>query len=44
MTLAVDLPEPAPADLLDINDYCLCEVSDRVAAKIIDSLEVARIS
>jgi toxin ParE1/3/4 len=41
MMLEVVLSEPALADLLDINDYYLCEVSDRVASKIIDSLEAA---
>ncbi len=41
MTREVILSEPALADLLDINDYYLCEVSDRVAGKIIDSLETA---
>ncbi|WP_333872991.1 type II toxin-antitoxin system RelE/ParE family toxin [Methylobacter sp.] len=41
MTLEVVLSEPALADLLDINDYYLVEVSDRVASKIIDSLETA---
>ncbi|MCK9622386.1 MAG: type II toxin-antitoxin system RelE/ParE family toxin [Methylobacter sp.] len=37
----VVLAEPALADLLDINDYYLVEVSDRVAGKIIDGLEAA---
>ncbi len=37
--LGVVLSEAALADLLDINDYYLCEVSDRVAGKIIDGLE-----
>ena len=32
---------PALADLLDITDYYLCEVSDRVESKIIDDLEAA---
>jgi len=41
MTLEVVLSEPALADLLDINDYYLCEVSDHVAGKIIDGLEAA---
>lgn len=41
MTLEVVLAEPALADLLDINDYYLCEVSDCVAGKIIDGLEAA---
>jgi len=41
MTLEVVLSEPALTDLLDINDYYLCEVSDRVAGKIIDGLEAA---
>jgi len=41
MTLGVVLSEPALADLLDINDYYLVEVSDRVASNIIDSLETA---
>jgi len=40
VTLEVVLSEPALADLLDINDYYLREVSDLVAGKIIDSLEV----
>jgi len=35
------LSEPALADLLDINDYYLAEVSDHIADKIIDSLEAA---
>ncbi len=35
------LSEPALADLLDINDYYLVEVSEQVAGKIIDSLEAA---
>lgn len=34
MKREVVLSEPALADLLDINDYYLCEVSDRVAIKI----------
>lgn len=37
----VVLSEPALADLLDINDYYLVEVSDHVTSKIIDSLESA---
>jgi toxin ParE1/3/4 len=37
----VVLSEPALADLLDINDYYLLEVSDQVAGNIIDSLEAA---
>ncbi len=41
MTLEVVLSEPALANLLDINDYYLVEVSDRVAGKIIDGLEAA---
>ncbi len=41
MKREVVLSEPALADLLDINDYYLCEVSDRVASKIIDGLEIA---
>lgn len=41
MMLKVVLSEPALADLLDINDYYLWEVSDRVASKIIDGLEAA---
>lgn len=41
MMLEVVLSEPALADLLDINDYSLLEVSVRVAIKIIDSLEAA---
>ena len=39
--LEVVLSESALADLLDINDYNLYEVSDRVASKIIDDLEAA---
>ncbi len=41
MRLEIVLSEPALADLLDINDYYLVEVSDHVAGKIIDSLEAA---
>ncbi len=41
MMLEVVLSESALADLLDINDYYLYEVSDRVASKIIDDLEAA---
>jgi len=41
MKREVVLSEPAPADLLDIIDYYLCEVSDRVESKIIDDLEAA---
>jgi len=41
MRREVVLSAPALADLLDINDYYLCEVSDRVASKIIDDLEAA---
>jgi len=41
MRRVVVLSAPALADLLDINDYYLCEVSDRVASKIIDDLEAA---
>jgi toxin ParE1/3/4 len=41
MSVSVRLTEPALADLLAINDYYLMEVSDNVAAKIIDALEVA---
>lgn len=41
MSVPVQLTEPALADLLAINDYFLLEVSDKVAAKIIDSLETA---
>lgn len=36
----VVLSEPALADLLDINDYYLVEVSDHVAGKSIGSLEI----
>ena len=41
MSVSVRLTEPALADLLVINDYYFLSVSDRVAAKIIDSLETA---
>lgn len=41
MKREIVLSEPALADLLDINDYYLCEVSDRVASEIIDGLETA---
>ena len=41
MKQEVVLSEPALADLLDINDYYLWEVSDRVASNIIDGLEAA---
>jgi len=41
MRREVVLSAPALADLLDINDYYLCEVSDRVANGIIDGLEAA---
>ena len=41
MMPAVVLSESALTDLLDIHDYYLCEVSDCVAAKIIDGLEAA---
>jgi toxin ParE1/3/4 len=41
MRREVVLSAPALADLLDINDYYLCEVSDRVANGIIDGLETA---
>jgi toxin ParE1/3/4 len=41
VTRQVILSGMALADLLDINDYYLCEVSDRVASKIIDGLETA---
>ncbi|ANE54856.1 type II toxin-antitoxin system RelE/ParE family toxin [Methylomonas sp. DH-1] len=41
MSVPVRLTEPALADLLAINDYFLLEVSDKVAAKIIDALELA---
>ena len=41
MKREVVLSEPALADLLDINDYYLREVSDRVASNIIDGLEAA---
>ncbi|OAI20653.1 addiction module toxin RelE [Methylomonas lenta] len=41
MSVPVLLTEPAVSDLLAINDYYLLQVSDKTAAKIIDSLEVA---
>lgn len=41
MKREVVLSEPALADLLDINDYYLREVSDCVANSIIDGLEAA---
>ncbi|OAI10350.1 addiction module toxin RelE [Methylomonas koyamae] len=41
MSVPVRLTELALADLLTINDYFLLEVSDKVAAKIIDMLEAA---
>ncbi|WNB74748.1 type II toxin-antitoxin system RelE/ParE family toxin [Methylomonas koyamae] len=41
MSVQVLLTEPALADLLAINDYFLLEVSEKVAAKIIDTLEAA---
>jgi len=41
MTLPVRISEPALLDLLDINDYYLVEVDDKVADKIIVGLEVA---
>jgi toxin ParE1/3/4 len=41
MKREVVFSEPALADLLDINDYYLWEVSERVASNIIDSLEAA---
>ncbi|MDD5265845.1 MAG: type II toxin-antitoxin system RelE/ParE family toxin [Methylococcales bacterium] len=41
MKREVILSEPALADLLDINDYYLWEVSERVASNIINSLEAA---
>ena len=41
MRREIVLSAPALADLLDINDYYLCEVSDRVANGIIDGLEAA---
>ena len=41
MKRAVVLSESALADLLDINDYYLCEVSERVASNLIDSLEAS---
>ena len=40
MRREVVLSESALTDLLDINDY-LWEISDRIASKIIDSLESA---
>ncbi|WP_427551858.1 type II toxin-antitoxin system RelE/ParE family toxin (plasmid) [Methylomonas sp. MS20] len=44
MSVPVQLTKLALADLLAINDYFLLEVSDKVAAKIIDTLEAAVIS
>lgn len=41
MKIPVLLTEPAVADLLMINDYYLLEVSDKTAAKVIDSLQTA---
>lgn len=41
MKREVILSEPALTDLLDINDYYLWEVSERVASNIINSLEAA---
>lgn len=41
MKREVILSEPALADLLDINDYYLWEVNERVASNIINSLEAA---
>jgi toxin ParE1/3/4 len=41
MRREVVLSESALTDLLDINDYYLWEISDRIASKIIDSLESA---
>ena len=41
MKVPVLLTEPALSDLLAINDYYLLEVSDKIVAKIIDSLEAA---
>lgn len=41
MSVPVLLTEPAVSDLLAINDYYLLQVSNKTAAKIIDSLEVA---
>jgi len=41
MTLPVRISEPALLDLLDINDYYLMEVDDKVAEKIISGLEIA---
>ncbi|MBS4051509.1 MAG: type II toxin-antitoxin system RelE/ParE family toxin [Methylomonas sp.] len=41
MSVPVVLTEPAVSDLLAINDYYLLAVSDKTAAKIIDSLEAA---
>ncbi len=41
MKIPVLLTEPAVADLLMINDYFLLEVSDKMAGKVIDSLQTA---
>jgi toxin ParE1/3/4 len=41
MSVEVVLSEPALFDLLSINDYYLLNVSDKIAAEIIDSLEAA---
>lgn len=41
MSFEVLLSEPALADLFSINDYYLLNVSDKIAAEIIDSLEEA---
>ncbi|MDP3334944.1 MAG: type II toxin-antitoxin system RelE/ParE family toxin [Methylococcaceae bacterium] len=41
MTLPVRISEPALLDLLDINDYYLVEVDDKVAENIIADLEIA---
>lgn len=41
MSVPIRLTEPALADLLAINDYYLVEVSDKLAAKVIDTLEAA---
>lgn len=41
MSVPVLLTEPVVSDLLAINDYYLHEVSEKTAAKIIDSLEAA---
>lgn len=41
MSVPVMLTEPAVSDLLAINDYYLLAVSDKTAAKIIDSLKAA---